>query len=143
MHEETLTLLKEMKFDSAYTFIYSPRRGTLCGAYDKSGGAAQTAARAPADGYTVLITTNTTHAANQHLYKKLPYDAVKDFAPITGSGKGARCRKEFGLWAHQKYFVMRAFKEHKNAWRCKAAAGRHGWFWGKTLQLAMSEVLKR
>lgn len=28
MHEETLTLLKEMKFDSAYTFIYSPRRGT-------------------------------------------------------------------------------------------------------------------
>ena len=26
----------------------------------------------PADGYTVLITTNTTHAANEHLYKKLP-----------------------------------------------------------------------
>ena len=34
--------------------------------------AAQAAARAAADGYTVLITTNTTHAANEHLYKKLP-----------------------------------------------------------------------
>lgn len=52
--------------------------------------ASQFAAKAPADGYTVLITTNTTHAANEHLYKKLPYDPVKDFAPITGLGKGGQ-----------------------------------------------------
>lgn len=52
--------------------------------------AAQAVARAPADGYTVLITTNTTHAANEHLYKKLPYDPVKDFAPVTGLGKGGQ-----------------------------------------------------
>jgi tripartite-type tricarboxylate transporter receptor subunit TctC len=52
--------------------------------------ASQYAAKAPADGYTVLITTNTTHAANEHLYKKLPYDPVKDFAPITGLGKGGQ-----------------------------------------------------
>lgn len=52
--------------------------------------AAQAAARAPADGYTVLITTNTTHAANEHLYKKLSYDPVKDFAPVTGLGKGGQ-----------------------------------------------------
>jgi tripartite-type tricarboxylate transporter receptor subunit TctC len=52
--------------------------------------AAQAAAKAAPDGYTVLITTNTTHAANQHLYKKLPYDAVKDFAPVTGLGKGGQ-----------------------------------------------------
>ncbi|MEO7336629.1 MAG: tripartite tricarboxylate transporter substrate binding protein [Caldimonas sp.] len=52
--------------------------------------AAQAAARAPADGYTVLITTNTTHAANEHLYKKLPYDPVKDFMPVTGLGKGGQ-----------------------------------------------------
>jgi tripartite-type tricarboxylate transporter receptor subunit TctC len=52
--------------------------------------AAQAAARAPADGYTVLITTNTTHAANEHLYKKLPYDPLKDFAPVTGLGKGGQ-----------------------------------------------------
>jgi tripartite-type tricarboxylate transporter receptor subunit TctC len=52
--------------------------------------AAQSVARAAADGYTVLITTNTTHAANEHLYKKLPYDPVKDFAPVTGLGKGGQ-----------------------------------------------------
>ena len=52
--------------------------------------AAQAVARASADGYTVLITTNTTHAANEHLYKKLSYDPVKDFAPVTGLGKGGQ-----------------------------------------------------
>jgi tripartite-type tricarboxylate transporter receptor subunit TctC len=52
--------------------------------------AAQAAARAPADGTTVLITTNTTHAANEHLFKKLPYDPVKDFVPVTGLGKGGQ-----------------------------------------------------
>jgi tripartite-type tricarboxylate transporter receptor subunit TctC len=52
--------------------------------------AAQAAAHAAADGYTVLITTNTTHAANEHLYKKLPYDPVKDFAPVTGLGRGGQ-----------------------------------------------------
>jgi tripartite-type tricarboxylate transporter receptor subunit TctC len=52
--------------------------------------AAQAAAKAPADGYTVLITTNTTHAANEHLYKKLSYDPVKDFVPVTGLGKGGQ-----------------------------------------------------
>ena len=52
--------------------------------------AAQAAAKSPADGYTVLITTNTTHAANEHLYKKLTYDPVKDYAPVTGLGKGGQ-----------------------------------------------------
>ncbi|MDD2547232.1 MAG: tripartite tricarboxylate transporter substrate binding protein [Burkholderiaceae bacterium] len=52
--------------------------------------AAQAVAKAPADGYTVLITTNTTHAANEHLYKKPGYDPVKDFAPLTGLGKGGQ-----------------------------------------------------
>ena len=51
---------------------------------------AQAVARAPADGYTVLIATNTTHAANEHLYKKLAYDPVKDFVPVTGLGKGGQ-----------------------------------------------------
>jgi tripartite-type tricarboxylate transporter receptor subunit TctC len=49
---------------------------------------AQSVAKAAPDGYTVFITTNTTHAANQHLYKKLPYDAVTDFAPVAGLAKG-------------------------------------------------------
>jgi tripartite-type tricarboxylate transporter receptor subunit TctC len=52
--------------------------------------AAQQVAKAPADGYTVFITTNTTHAANEHLFKALPYDPVKDFAPVTLLGKGGQ-----------------------------------------------------
>ena len=52
--------------------------------------AAQAVTRAMADGHTVLITSNTTHAANPHLFKKLPYDPVKDFAPVSGLGKGGQ-----------------------------------------------------
>jgi len=52
--------------------------------------AAQFVARAPADGHTVIISTNTTHAANEHLYRKMPYDPVKDFAPLTGLGRGGQ-----------------------------------------------------
>jgi tripartite-type tricarboxylate transporter receptor subunit TctC len=51
--------------------------------------AAQAVARAPADGYTVFVTTNTSQSANPHLYKKLPYDPVGDFAPITAVAKGS------------------------------------------------------
>ena len=51
---------------------------------------AEVVKKAAPDGYTVFITTNTTHAANEHLFKKLPYDPVKDFAPVTGLGKGGQ-----------------------------------------------------
>jgi tripartite-type tricarboxylate transporter receptor subunit TctC len=51
---------------------------------------AQAAAKAPKDGYTVFITTNTTQAANEHLFKKLPYDPVKDFEPVTLLSKGGQ-----------------------------------------------------
>lgn len=41
------------------------------------------AAKATPDGYTVLMTTAGTHGINPTLYRKLPWDAVKDFAPIS------------------------------------------------------------
>src|SRR5437868_953913 len=40
------------------------------------------AAKAPADGYTLMATVNQTMTANPFLYKRLPYDPVKSFAPI-------------------------------------------------------------
>ncbi len=40
-------------------------------------------AKSPADGYTILLGDNSTYAVNSSLYKKLPYDALKDFSPIT------------------------------------------------------------
>src|SRR4051812_9711157 len=48
--------------------------------------AALNVARAAPDGYTVLITSNTTHASNQSMLKKVPYDAVADFEPVTKLG---------------------------------------------------------
>jgi tripartite-type tricarboxylate transporter receptor subunit TctC len=51
---------------------------------------AETVKKAAPDGYTVFITTNTTHAANEHLFKKIPYDPVKDYVPVTGLGKGGQ-----------------------------------------------------
>ena len=46
---------------------------------------AQIAVTAPPDGYTIMMGTNSTNAANGALFKKLSYDPEKDFAPI------ARC----------------------------------------------------
>ena len=40
-------------------------------------------AKSPSDGYTILLGALSTHAVNPNLYAKMPYDAVKDFAPIT------------------------------------------------------------
>lgn len=43
---------------------------------------ADIAAKSPPDGYT-LLTISTSHTVNVSLYKKLPYDMLRDFAPIT------------------------------------------------------------
>lgn len=50
-----------------------------------AGGAigSEVAARAPGDGYTLIMGTSGTHAINFSLYDKPQYDPVKDFAPIT------------------------------------------------------------
>jgi tripartite-type tricarboxylate transporter receptor subunit TctC len=43
-------------------------------------------AKAPADGYTLLMATNATHAANAAMFSKMPFDPLKDFAPISMVG---------------------------------------------------------
>jgi tripartite-type tricarboxylate transporter receptor subunit TctC len=48
--------------------------------------AATYVARAAPDGYTLLVTTNTTHSANPYLLKSLSYDPVKDFTPVARTG---------------------------------------------------------
>jgi len=55
---------------------------------DNRGGAggivgAEAVAKAPPDGYTLVMGTSGTHAINASLYPKLSYDPVKDFAPVT------------------------------------------------------------
>ena len=44
---------------------------------------AEVAAKSPADGYTLLMGAISTHSINASLYRKLPFDPVKDFVPIT------------------------------------------------------------
>ncbi|HYF19507.1 MAG TPA: tripartite tricarboxylate transporter substrate binding protein [Ramlibacter sp.] len=47
---------------------------------------ADTVAKAPADGYTLLMATNATHAANAAMYAKMPFDPLKDFTPVAMVG---------------------------------------------------------
>ncbi|MEI7678519.1 MAG: tripartite tricarboxylate transporter substrate binding protein [Betaproteobacteria bacterium] len=44
--------------------------------------AAEIAAKSPADGYTLFLTTVSTHGINPSLYGKLGFDPIKDFAPV-------------------------------------------------------------
>lgn len=70
--------------------MLSPKLGEALGqqiVVDNRGGGAQViatqlTAKAPADGHTVLL-ASTTHGVNPGLQKKLPYDSLKDFTPIT------------------------------------------------------------
>ena len=52
-----------------------PGAGTIVGA--------EAAARSAPDGYTLFMGSNTTNAINPNLHPKLPYDTLKDFAPVT------------------------------------------------------------
>lgn len=49
--------------------------------------AAQHVAKSKPDGYTLFMTTNTSHSANPSLYKNLKYDPIKDFTPIARVGE--------------------------------------------------------
>jgi tripartite-type tricarboxylate transporter receptor subunit TctC len=64
------------------------------------------------DGYTLLLTSNTTHSVNPHVYKKLQYDPIADFTPIGGIGFfpfilavdaniPVKTPQEFVAWARQ------------------------------------------
>src|SRR5438477_3412990 len=76
------------------TRIISKELGTALGVgmvIDNKAGAngsiaASYVARSPADGYTLFVTTNTTHSANPYLLKTLSYDPMKDFTPIARTG---------------------------------------------------------
>ena len=47
---------------------------------------AEVAAKSPPDGYTMITATTGVMSINQFMYRKLPYDPEKDFAPVTQTG---------------------------------------------------------
>lgn len=75
--DATARILAEAVKDSLGTVIVENKPG--------AGGniGADFVAKSPADGYTILMGALSTHAVNPSLYKSMPYDAAKDFAPIT------------------------------------------------------------
>lgn len=70
-------LADRMREATGQPFIVEAKQGALGGV------AASFVARAAPDGHTLLFGANSTHAANVHLFKKLQYDPVADFVPIT------------------------------------------------------------
>jgi len=72
----TRIIAEDFRIEMNHSFVVENRAGA-------SGqiGSAYVAKSAP-DGYTLLMTSNTAHAANPSLFKKLPYDPVADFTGI-------------------------------------------------------------
>jgi tripartite-type tricarboxylate transporter receptor subunit TctC len=63
------------RLGQAFLVENRPGAGTMIGT--------EAAAKSPPDGYTVLLSSIATHALSPNLYSRVPYDPVKDFAPIT------------------------------------------------------------
>jgi tripartite-type tricarboxylate transporter receptor subunit TctC len=63
------------KLGQPFVVENKPGAGTLIGT--------EAAAKAPGDGYTLLLSSIVTHALAPALYAKVPYDPVKDFTPVT------------------------------------------------------------
>ncbi|HLB16925.1 MAG: hypothetical protein A3G83_15630 [Betaproteobacteria bacterium RIFCSPLOWO2_12_FULL_68_20] len=70
-------LAEELRERTGQAFVVENRPG--------AGGnlAAQAVARAAPDGYTLLVTANSTHGINPSTFKQLGFDPVKDFSPVT------------------------------------------------------------
>ncbi|MFM9966799.1 MAG: Bug family tripartite tricarboxylate transporter substrate binding protein [Burkholderiales bacterium] len=95
------------------------------------------AARAPADGYTLLVAGNPQFIFNKHFYAKLPYDPQKDFAPV-----GPIATLPFALYVHESVGArsLQEFIAHMKANPGKLNYGSGGV--GQAFHLAM-ELLKQ
>jgi len=108
--------------------------------------AADVVARSPADGYTFMITTMSTHVNNTVLFAKLPYDPVKDFTPITEVSLGSVLLVAPGNapYTDLKGFVAWARQQHRpisyGSWGIGSSAHIYGEILARNYGIRMNHV---
>ena len=96
---------------------------------------ADAVAKAPPDGHTILITSVTSsHAANVFNFKKLPYDPIKDFAPV------ATLQKSYFILMVRAEAPWKTVAELTAAMKIKGAKASYGY--GSPPALASAELYK-
>lgn len=97
--------------------------------------AATHVAKAKPDGYTLMMTTNTSHSANPALFKNLAYDPIKDFTPVARVGE-----LPFVLAVNNDVpaTTLQAFIDH-----AKAHQGKLSYATPNSTSLVASETVKR
>jgi tripartite-type tricarboxylate transporter receptor subunit TctC len=96
---------------------------------------ASAVARASNDGYTLLLTTNSTHSAANGLFKNVPYDPVKDFTPIARIGSFASF---VAVTPDKPYQTMQALVAY-----AKANPGKLSYGVGNSTSQIVGEALKK
>ena len=92
--------------------------------------------RAPRnDGYTLLLTTNSTHSVVYGLYKNVPYDPIKDFTPVARIGSFA---SYIGVTPDKPYQSMQALVDY-----AKANPGKLSYGVGNSTTQIVMEALKK
>ena len=111
------------------TFVVENRAG--------AGGllAASAVARAKNDGYTLLLTTNSTHSVVYGLFKNVPYDPIKDFTPIARVGSFP---SYIGVTPDKPYQSMQALVAN-----AKANPGKLSYGAGNSTSHIVGEALKK
>src|SRR4029079_1467758 len=97
---------------------------------------ANAVARAKNDGYTLLLTTNSTHSAANGLFKNVPYDPIKDFTPIARIGSFA---SYIGVTPDKPYQSIKALVDFAKANPGKLTYG----VGNSTTQIVMEALKKR
>jgi tripartite-type tricarboxylate transporter receptor subunit TctC len=97
--------------------------------------AAQAVARASNDGYTLLLTTNSTHSVVYGLYKNVPYDPIKDFTAIARIGSFASF---VAVTPDKPYQSMKALVDF-----AKANPGKMSYGVGNSTAQIVGEALKK
>jgi tripartite-type tricarboxylate transporter receptor subunit TctC len=97
--------------------------------------AANAVARAKNDGYTLLLTTNSTHSVVYGLYKNVPYDPIKDFTPVARIGSFP---SYIGVTPDKPYQTIQALVAY-----AKANPGKLSYGAGNSTSHIVGEALKK